>query len=174
MDITVDGFHSWMWKGKQSIVQSIDGVHPLKGLGFLLPFLYIGYIYEMYNAYKLYQISQMEGSPWQVFCLSLVFALISLGNAITTSWTIPSKIGERQKGLLKMRFTRLDKYFWSHRRRRNSVRQTNKKYSKDMQEILDRMESLKGDREKDEEEEESSAGEDGQQEVQPKRDKKDD
>ena len=33
------GFHSWMWKG----------------LSFLLPFLYIGYLMQLYNAYTLYQ-----------------------------------------------------------------------------------------------------------------------
>ncbi len=41
MDITIDGFHSWMWKG----------------LGFLLPFLYMGYFFELYNAYTLYHLS---------------------------------------------------------------------------------------------------------------------
>ena len=35
MDITIEGFHSWMWRG----------------LSFLLPFLYTGYFYELYNAW---------------------------------------------------------------------------------------------------------------------------
>ena len=41
MDITIDGFHSWMWKG----------------LSFLLPFLFGGYIWELYNAYTLFYLS---------------------------------------------------------------------------------------------------------------------
>lgn len=41
MDITIDGFHSWMWKG----------------LGFLMPFLYIGYLFQLYNSYVLYHLS---------------------------------------------------------------------------------------------------------------------
>merc|ERR1719427_2426286 len=35
MDITIDGFHSWMWKG----------------LSFLLPFLFLGYLMQLYNSY---------------------------------------------------------------------------------------------------------------------------
>ncbi len=41
MDITIDGFHSWMWKG----------------LSFLLPFLYAGYFFQLYNSYTLYHLS---------------------------------------------------------------------------------------------------------------------
>ena len=54
MDITIDGFHSWMWKG----------------LSFLLPFLYIGYLMQLYNGYTLYQ----EQCHWHidiVNCISL-------------------------------------------------------------------------------------------------------
>ena len=57
MDITIDGFHSWMWKG----------------LSFLLPFLYIGYLMQLYNGYTLYQ----EQSHWHIdivncICLNFV------------------------------------------------------------------------------------------------------
>ena len=44
MDITIDGFHSWMWKG----------------LSFLLPFLYLGYLMQLYNAWTLYQEQSRE------------------------------------------------------------------------------------------------------------------
>ena len=50
MDITIDGFHSWMWKG----------------LGFLLPFLYIGYFTQLYNSYTLYQLIYTHEVTWQV------------------------------------------------------------------------------------------------------------
>lgn len=50
MDITVEGFHSWMWKG----------------LGFIIPFLLTGYIWELYNAYVLYLLSFSENADWHV------------------------------------------------------------------------------------------------------------
>ena len=48
---------------------------------------------------------------------------LGIGNILTTSMTIPSKLRDSKTGLLKYRFTRLDKYFWTHRKRRNSVSQ---------------------------------------------------
>jgi len=50
MDITIDGFHSWMWRG----------------LSFLLPFLVIGYGWQLYNAYLLYKLSYHPEATWQV------------------------------------------------------------------------------------------------------------
>lgn len=50
MDITIEGFHSWMWRG----------------LSFLLPFLYAGYAFQLYNAYSLYKLSFHEEASWQV------------------------------------------------------------------------------------------------------------
>jgi hypothetical protein len=50
MDITIEGFHSWMWRG----------------LSFLLPFLYVGYTYQLYNAYTLYQLIFHPEATWQV------------------------------------------------------------------------------------------------------------
>jgi len=49
MDITIEGFHSWMWRG----------------LSFLLPFLYVGYGYQLYNAYRLYQLAFHPEATWQ-------------------------------------------------------------------------------------------------------------
>ena len=53
MDITIEGFHSWMWRG----------------LGFLLPFLFAGYLFQLYNAYTLYKLSRATDAPWQVIVL---------------------------------------------------------------------------------------------------------
>ena len=50
MDITIEGFHSWMWRG----------------LSFLLPFLFVGYFFELYNAYALYKLMAHPESEWQV------------------------------------------------------------------------------------------------------------
>ena len=58
MDITIEGFHSWMWRG----------------LGFLLPFLYGGYFFQLFNSYKLYKLSYIEGATWQV---SVFFSFMS-------------------------------------------------------------------------------------------------
>jgi hypothetical protein len=124
MDITIDGFHSWMWKG----------------LGFLLPFLYIGYFLDLYNAYVLYQLSYHPTATWPVPALAVVFLVLGIGNITTTSGTILTKFREK-RNQLRYRFTRLDKYFWSHKRRRNSVSQTNKKFSEDVERILSRSAS---------------------------------
>jgi len=126
MDITIDGFHSWMWKG----------------LVWLLPFLYFGYLFELYNAYTLYHIYYTcEDATWHVPALSLLFLMLGLGNLITTSMTIPKKLRDRTQGYLKYRFTRLDKYFWSHRKRRDSDRQVNPKFSDEVQRVLRRSNS---------------------------------
>lgn len=127
MDITIDGFHSWMWKG----------------LVWLLPFLYFGYIFELYNAYVLFHIYQDRAdATWHVAAISGLFLVLGAGNLLTTSLTIPKKLRERTQGLLKYRFTRLDKYFWSHRRRRDSDRQANPAFSDEVERALRRSNSV--------------------------------
>lgn len=80
MDITIHGFHSWMWKG----------------LGFLLPFLYLGYLFQFYNAYTLYQLSKhSDCSEWQVYASCIIFAVLFLGNTVTTSLVIQQKFREK-------------------------------------------------------------------------------
>lgn len=81
MDITIEGFHSWMWRG----------------LSFLLPFLFIGYMFQAYNAYVLYKITWHTDAPWQVPVLSVLFFLLFVGNTVTTLLVIPEKIHERVK-----------------------------------------------------------------------------
>jgi len=113
MDITIDGFHSWMWKG----------------LGFLLPFLFIGYLTQLYNAYSLYLLTFYPDAPWQVSVLCGLFLLLGTGNILTTVMTIPAKFKDVKTSAIKNRFIRLDKYFWSHRKRRISVSQANPNFS---------------------------------------------
>ena len=117
MDITIDGFHSWMWKG----------------LSFLLPFLFLGYCWQLYNAYTLYSLMSVHEVTWQVPALALLFFTLGCGNIITTSMTIPLKLRDSKTGQLKYRFTRLDKYFWAHRRRRNSVSQVRRAFTPSLQ-----------------------------------------
>jgi len=92
MDITIEGFHSWMWRG----------------LSFLLPFLFIGYGYQLYLAYILYQLSYHPDATWQVPVLCLLFFIVFFGNTLTTSMVIPQKL--REKVRLKERFAILNKY----------------------------------------------------------------
>ena len=82
---------------------------------------------------------------WQVPVLALLFlsmqiatgrsngfkcnSALGIGNILTTSMTIPLKLRDSKTGQLKYRFTRLDKYFWTHRRRRNSVSQVGSLYT---------------------------------------------
>ncbi|CAG2106568.1 unnamed protein product, partial [Medioppia subpectinata] len=78
MDITIQGFHSWMWRG----------------LGFLLPFLYFGYVFQFYNAYTLYNMYTQDVScvEWQVPAVAALYFAIFLGNTLTTSLVIQQKL----------------------------------------------------------------------------------
>merc|ERR1719270_2494770 len=73
--------------------------------------------------------------------MSVLFLLLGLGNLITVSMTIPKKLKDRTHSLLKYRFTRLDKYFWPHRKRRDSDRQANPKFSDEVDRVLRRSNS---------------------------------
>ncbi|KAA3676479.1 uncharacterized protein DEA37_0000045 [Paragonimus westermani] len=68
MDITVDGFMSWMFRR----------------MTFTLPFLFGAYIFELYNAYSLYYISrQPYCHEWQAYlCTSerLIFTFLRSPN----------------------------------------------------------------------------------------------
>ena len=76
MDTTIEGFQSWM----------------LRGLSFLLPFLFFGYFWELYNAYFLFQLALSTGfQEWPVVALSFIFFILFLGNFITTYGVIRSK-----------------------------------------------------------------------------------
>ncbi|XP_063965974.1 ion channel TACAN-like isoform X2 [Lytechinus pictus] len=81
MYITVEGFQNWMWRG----------------LTFLLPFLFVAYTWQFYNAYSLYQISKHpECNEWMVPVASLIFFCLFLGNLITTSGVIVNKLKAKQ------------------------------------------------------------------------------
>jgi hypothetical protein len=85
LQITIEGFQHWM----------------LRGLSFLAPFLFIGYIFEFYNAYVIYNLSidpEMEPNPdWQFMLkiLAGIFFVFSLGNSLTMCSVIRRKIRER-------------------------------------------------------------------------------
>lgn len=83
MAITIDGFHSWMFRG----------------LSFVLPFLLIGYFGQLYNAYTLYYIWSQDNctSQWQVLAASILFLFLALNNTLTTATVCYKKWAETKK-----------------------------------------------------------------------------
>lgn len=82
MDITIEGFHSWMWRG----------------LSFLLPALFVGYIFQLYNAYTLYTLTSHSQATWQIPVLCATFFSLFLGNTVTTCMVVPQKFGKKFNG----------------------------------------------------------------------------
>ncbi|ERE75965.1 transmembrane protein [Cricetulus griseus] len=77
LDLTVEGFQSWMWRG----------------LTFLLPFLFCGHFWQLYNAVTLFELSSHEEcKEWQVFVLALTFLILFLGNFLTTLKVVHAKL----------------------------------------------------------------------------------
>ncbi|UYV71974.1 TMEM120B [Cordylochernes scorpioides] len=82
MDITIEGFHSWMWRG----------------LSFIIPFLALVYIFQLYNAYYLYKLSLHPACvEWQVLWTAIIFLALFLGNTLTTSLVVHQKLREKFK-----------------------------------------------------------------------------
>ncbi|XP_011354059.1 transmembrane protein 120B isoform X1 [Pteropus vampyrus] len=81
LDLTVEGFQSWMWRG----------------LTFLLPFLFCGHFWQLYNAVTLFELSSHEEcKEWQVFVLALTFLVLFLGNFLTTLKVVHTKLQENR------------------------------------------------------------------------------
>lgn len=82
MDITVEGFMSWMFKG----------------VAFLLPFLVVGYVFQLYNAIVLYQlIKDPRCVDWQVSALCIIHIILFLGNMWTTLKVLHQKFVDKMK-----------------------------------------------------------------------------
>lgn len=80
MSTTVEGFQFWM----------------LRGLSFLLPFLFAGYFFELYNSYTLLYLSLSEDChEWHVFVLCIIFFVLFAGNFVTTYIVIRKKLKDR-------------------------------------------------------------------------------
>ncbi|KAG8514961.1 Transmembrane protein 120B [Galemys pyrenaicus] len=81
LDLTVEGFQSWMWRG----------------LTFLLPFLFCGHFWQLYNAVTLFELSSHEECrEWQVFVLALTFLVLFLGNFLTTLKVVHAKLQQNR------------------------------------------------------------------------------
>lgn len=99
MDITIEGFHSWMWRG----------------LSFLIPFLFMGYAFQAYNAWTLYKLSEHPDATWQIPVLSVLFLILFIGNTTTTLLVVPQKL----RGRIKERY-RLMSLSWAMKARQQS------------------------------------------------------
>uniref|UniRef100_A0A182PV88 Transmembrane protein 120 homolog n=1 Tax=Anopheles epiroticus TaxID=199890 RepID=A0A182PV88_9DIPT len=86
MDITIEGFHSWMWRG----------------LKFLFPFLFLGYVFQCYNAWTLYGLSQHRDATWQIPVLAFLFMILFVGNSLTTLMVILQKQTERTENRYRL------------------------------------------------------------------------
>uniref|UniRef100_A0A915CT12 Transmembrane protein 120A n=1 Tax=Ditylenchus dipsaci TaxID=166011 RepID=A0A915CT12_9BILA len=82
MDISTEGFSSFMFKG----------------LTFLLPFLIGGYIIQGYCSYTLFKIYMRNCKDWQVITLAILFAVITFGNIITTLLVVVRKCIQIHRG----------------------------------------------------------------------------
>ncbi|CAF3089629.1 unnamed protein product [Rotaria socialis] len=85
LQITIEGFHSWM----------------LRGLSFLAPFLFLGYLFQLYNAYILYNLSKDSNAEpnhdghLMLQVLTIIYLILFLGNFLTMYMVIRRKIRER-------------------------------------------------------------------------------
>ncbi|EPY83947.1 Transmembrane protein 120A [Camelus dromedarius] len=86
MDLTVEGFQSWMWRG----------------LTFLLPFLFFGHFWQLFNALTLFNLARdPECKEWQVLMCGFPFLLLFLGNFFTTLRVVHQKLHNQQHGSKK-------------------------------------------------------------------------
>uniref|UniRef100_A0A667WTU9 Transmembrane protein 120Aa n=1 Tax=Myripristis murdjan TaxID=586833 RepID=A0A667WTU9_9TELE len=76
MDLTVEGFQSWMWRG----------------LTFLLPFLFFGHFWQLYNGMTLFRMAQLpECKEWQVVMCGCSYLVLFMGNFLTTLGVVYQK-----------------------------------------------------------------------------------
>ncbi|KAM8828562.1 transmembrane protein 120B isoform 1-T1 [Spinachia spinachia] len=81
-----EGFQSWMWRG----------------LTFLLPFLFFGHFWQLYNSVTLFRLGGREDcKEWQVFMLALTFLVLFLGNSLTTLKVVHQKFQKNHEELQK-------------------------------------------------------------------------
>uniref|UniRef100_A0A668ASP7 Transmembrane protein 120B n=1 Tax=Myripristis murdjan TaxID=586833 RepID=A0A668ASP7_9TELE len=86
LDLTVEGFQSWMWRG----------------LTFLLPFLFFGHFWQLYNSVTLFRLAGHDDcKEWQVFMLALTFLVLFLGNFLTTVKVVHQKFQKNQEKVQK-------------------------------------------------------------------------
>ncbi|KAI5098716.1 hypothetical protein C0J45_10855 [Silurus meridionalis] len=86
MDLTVEGFQSWMWRG----------------LTFLLPFLFFGHFWQLFNGISLFRMAQLpECKEWQVSVCGICFLVLFTGNFLTTLAVVHHKLKNKSHGKTK-------------------------------------------------------------------------
>ncbi|XP_021337062.1 transmembrane protein 120A-like isoform X2 [Danio rerio] len=76
LDLTVEGFQSWMWRG----------------LTFLLPFLFLGHFWQFCNGFSLFRLARLpECREWQVSMCGFCFMVLFAGNFFTTLAVVQHK-----------------------------------------------------------------------------------
>jgi len=105
MDITIEGFHRWMFRG----------------LSFLVPFLLVGYLFQLYNAYTLWQLAHVSTThEWQVMVIAIIFFILFLGNILTTLSVLREKLREKTPpSLLKQKYESLKAFLSTNYHRRS-------------------------------------------------------
>jgi len=91
------------------------------GLSFLVPFLLVGYLFQLYNAYSLWQLAQISTThEWQVMVLSIIFFFLFLGNILTTLSVLRDKLREKTPpSLLKQKYQSLKTFLSTNYHRRS-------------------------------------------------------
>ncbi|KAL5111524.1 hypothetical protein TcWFU_002165 [Taenia crassiceps] len=93
MDITVDGYMSWM----------------SSRLSFVLVFLLSAYAFQIHNAYILYHISQAPYcQEWQPAVVGLIYAFVATGNLLTTLMVVKQKLAllnPHKRGYLSKKYS---------------------------------------------------------------------
>ncbi|XP_058269987.1 transmembrane protein 120A-like [Hemibagrus wyckioides] len=86
MDLTVEGFQSWMWRG----------------LTFLLPFLFFGHFWQLFNGISLFRMARLpECKEWQVSVCGICFLVLFTGNFFTTLAVVRHKLKNTSHGKSK-------------------------------------------------------------------------
>ncbi|KAK0138407.1 Transmembrane protein 120A [Merluccius polli] len=82
MDLTMEGFQSWMWRG----------------LTFLLPFLFFGHFWQLFNSLSLFRMAQLpDCKEWQVLACGLCFLILFTGNFFTTVAVVRHKVKSKNE-----------------------------------------------------------------------------
>ncbi|KAL3307711.1 hypothetical protein Ciccas_013770, partial [Cichlidogyrus casuarinus] len=90
MDITVDGFMSWMFRN----------------LTFVIPFLLLAYLFQYYNAYTLYHIyNEPDCAEWEPLINAIMFFLLATGNLATMGMVLVQKLLAMKSPQVKQRLS---------------------------------------------------------------------
>ncbi|CAF1004069.1 unnamed protein product [Adineta ricciae] len=105
MEVTIEGFQRWMFRG----------------LSFLVPFLLVGYLFQLYNAFTLWQLAHVSTThEWQVMVLAIIFFFLFLGNILTTLSVLREKLREKTPPMiLKQKYQTFKTYLSTNYHRRS-------------------------------------------------------